>query len=1099
MIIRSSMIPTKPHRRARRSRNADESGGILAVLADNKPTTTTSNQESLASAKNQNESSLLSSPPKAVVFSPDRIDRESGRADDCFGNDAVSEITSDLRTTQPSYTNHTGSKSPSSALSEEESEEESSETDEEEEDCSERESADDDSSSDKEEEGEGEIEEEHDSDDDDDEDEVVAWKEKRKLKLGDAYGDDDDDDDDSEMEYDNEDEYDPDDDDETVVEEDDDEDDSVELELDPDDIRVMQKRTSINIEHSSSAEKVGSEALEAEVFVASESAPSMVQEHETCNESLDGHGVSIVGSEEADECHHDDDDSEGAQIDEDDLLVALPSAIASSSKASQDHESETTSREIREAGHESVVVAEILLDGDSDDDSVVEVEVETEDEYIDINREDATPMDDESVSPQNDKESFVVGMTLETSRVEERLEINQRSPYSSENSSSVHELGPNLFEGHGGDEVDMYVPSAERPKTTVLHSSSPSDSTNKTGEEVVSEETLQQEPANQMLVEADPFSQLDDVSFVNQGQMSVWKLEEDEAEQAGVSKSPPLPRSKDIKRPLVQSHGTKKPINPRKEELQVVSAKTTVVPPSRPKKETDARAVQVPGKSEKDSKPAAISREASRIISQVSADKPEYASVHSQRERNFENSFARLRLEDPIAAQSEPSGGPPIRSDGIVKQGQWTIGSRIGVGSFGVVHVGMNKRNGSLMAVKSIPMKPEIMTDVRREIELLKTLNHTNIVRYYGAEINGSDLHIFQEWVAGGSVTDLLSKFGPFSFSVIQVYAEQILRGLEYLHSNDILHRDIKGSNILVSDEGIVKLADFGGSKKIAELNSDMMMSMTMRGTPYFMAPEVFEQKYSSKADVWAFACVLYQMATAMAPWKHLGFNSPFVLCRHLQTTDGPPALPRTLPATNGHLLNHFLAILGRCFCRIPFERPGVSELLHDSFFLEKDYFSDEENSEGPGLFSPEVVRTGEGLQPSPISKRGHMKVISSPVRNPPPSRTPNRLRRNSVGPSRSPFMSPPLPKRRDHRPASPIAYSPAKDTSDWPDWAKNKYNGRTQQTEGATSMMDSLAFSSDSSIAGVQSPMESTSKGSPLQGLTFVSSYTLRGEPTPP
>ena len=162
------------------------------------------------------------------------------------------------------------------------------------------------------------------------------------------------------------------------------------------------------------------------------------------------------------------------------------------------------------------------------------------------------------------------------------------------------------------------------------------------------------------------------------------------------------------------------------------------------------------------------------------------------------------------------------RSEGIVKQGQWTRGSRIGTGSFGVVHVGMNHRNGSLMAVKSIHMLPEIMTDIRREIDLLKSLKHVNIVRYYGAEINGSDLHIFQEWVAGGSVSDLLAKFGPFPFPVIQSYGEQMLCGLAFLHANSILHRDIKGSNLLVTNSGIIKLADFGGSKRLTEFHSDM-------------------------------------------------------------------------------------------------------------------------------------------------------------------------------------------------------------------------------------------------------------------------------------
>lgn len=181
------------------------------------------------------------------------------------------------------------------------------------------------------------------------------------------------------------------------------------------------------------------------------------------------------------------------------------------------------------------------------------------------------------------------------------------------------------------------------------------------------------------------------------------------------------------------------------------------------------------------------------------------------------------------AVESKPKR--KLRRDGSVKAGKWKLGSKIGSGAFGVVHVGMNTATGTLMAVKSIAMEKAVMVDVRREIQLLRSMNHRNIVRYYGAEMDDTRLHIFQEWVAGGSIASLLAKFGPFSLNVIRVYLRQILEGLDYLHQRKVLHRDIKGSNILISDEGIVKLADFGASRKLAKLQSDMMLSLTMRGS----------------------------------------------------------------------------------------------------------------------------------------------------------------------------------------------------------------------------------------------------------------------------
>eukprot|EP00592_Proboscia_alata_P000860 CAMPEP_0194372086 /NCGR_PEP_ID=MMETSP0174-20130528/20384_1 /TAXON_ID=216777 /ORGANISM="Proboscia alata, Strain PI-D3" /LENGTH=996 /DNA_ID=CAMNT_0039150383 /DNA_START=634 /DNA_END=3621 /DNA_ORIENTATION=+ len=287
----------------------------------------------------------------------------------------------------------------------------------------------------------------------------------------------------------------------------------------------------------------------------------------------------------------------------------------------------------------------------------------------------------------------------------------------------------------------------------------------------------------------------------------------------------------------------------------------------------------------------------------------------------------------------------------LIHRGKWTLGSAIGSGRFGTVHVGMNDVTGSLMAVKVLKMKfgeddndcspssdndGQDYRDLEREIEVMKLLNHPNIVRYLGAEVDNSKslLHIFQEWVPGGSLASLLRKFGPFGKRVICIYLRQILEGLEYLHDNHIIHRDVKGGNILVDDRGNVKLADFGASKKLSEIDGSLNggLVLSMKGTPYFMAPEVYEEKYGRKADIWSVGGVIIQMATGQPPWKQLGFKNPMSLFLHIKGTSDPP------PEVDPHIISPSLfSIVSQCFQRNPENRPKARQLLDDPFFKEID------------------------------------------------------------------------------------------------------------------------------------------------------------------
>ncbi|KAL0393145.1 UNVERIFIED_CONTAM: Mitogen-activated protein kinase kinase kinase NPK1 [Sesamum radiatum] len=196
--------------------------------------------------------------------------------------------------------------------------------------------------------------------------------------------------------------------------------------------------------------------------------------------------------------------------------------------------------------------------------------------------------------------------------------------------------------------------------------------------------------------------------------------------------------------------------------------------------------------------------------------------------------------EEEAKKKREVSLPPPIR---------WRKGELIGCGAFGRVYMGMNLDSGELLAVKEVAISAnsaskktqEYIRELEKEVNLLKNLSHPNIVRYLGTAREEDSLNILLEFVPGGSISSLLGKFGSFPESVIRMYTKQLLIGLEYLHKNKIMHRDIKGANILVDNKACIKLADFGASKKVEAL-ATVTGAKSMEGTPYWMAPEVIVQ-----------------------------------------------------------------------------------------------------------------------------------------------------------------------------------------------------------------------------------------------------------------
>ncbi|TFK76404.1 Pkinase-domain-containing protein [Pluteus cervinus] len=229
--------------------------------------------------------------------------------------------------------------------------------------------------------------------------------------------------------------------------------------------------------------------------------------------------------------------------------------------------------------------------------------------------------------------------------------------------------------------------------------------------------------------------------------------------------------------------------------------------------------------------------------------------------------------------EEDEAPGKPVQ-DGAIK---WIKGALIGAGSFGKVYLGMDATNGLLMAVKQVELptgpgpnterKKAMLSALEREIELLNDLQHPNIVQYLYSSIDEEHLNIFLEYVPGGSVTALLRNYGAFEEPLVKNFVRQILEGLNYLHERDIIHRDIKGGNILVDNKGGVKISDFGISKKVDDspIAGNKMHRPSLQGSVFWMAPEVVKQSvHTQKADIWSVGCLVVEMLTGEHPWAQL-------------------------------------------------------------------------------------------------------------------------------------------------------------------------------------------------------------------------------------
>ena len=232
-----------------------------------------------------------------------------------------------------------------------------------------------------------------------------------------------------------------------------------------------------------------------------------------------------------------------------------------------------------------------------------------------------------------------------------------------------------------------------------------------------------------------------------------------------------------------------------------------------------------------------------------------------------------------------------------------------------------------LMTVKKVelptgsaPNEERMLSTLEREIELLKELQHDNIVKYLDSSSDGVYLNIFLEHVPGGSVAAFLKNYGAFEEPLVQNFMRQTLQGLNYLHEREIIHRDIKGANILVDNKGGVKISVFGISKKVEDsiLTSARVIQPSLQDSVFWMAPEVVKQTlYTLKADIWSAGCLVVEMLTGEHPWAQLTqMQAIFEI-----GSSAKPAFPSDISANAKDFLNRTFELDHNL-------RPSASEFL---------------------------------------------------------------------------------------------------------------------------------------------------------------------------